>query len=436
MLTFSALDRELAQKETRVAYPPPETGLPKGPLFFNEFYCNEPRCDCRRVVILVSDDKGTQLAGLNYAFEPPVDPHEQQLAIDPTNRQSRHSEGLCGLFEFMLADPAYHERLIRHYTLFKAAVDNPRHPQHGAVRGELHDDPGFRPAFPKGERAKAPPADALYVFRLGPIDTEEGSAHLHIGVLGARVLQPASDRTTAAALRALARQVPKGTPLFCAPDLAAAGKKLGFSSVDLPEDVVGTRALLALQLAHGPLAPGATSELLPLISAAAEFWGSKVWDRQRLNVVPILRVRGANEATYEVAVMGSGGQEFGVTLYPKLGSVAAIELALKKNRPDLALGMDLIGVSLDEEPAFAATAVGALSGLGRVPITLAMRGGQAGPVVAAEVLTLAVALHALARIGDDDDELSFSLEFGDDKLDVTLTVPRPKTRKKRGATSR
>lgn len=156
MLDLGEFDLDLARRETRVVYPEPPSGLPAGPLVFREHYCDEPRCDCRRVLILVTDEKGTTLAGLNYQFEPPRpgDPEPSQLELDPLNQQSRHSEWLRNVFAWMVLDRAYHDRLVRHYTLFKAAVDDSRHPRHAAVRSAAHDDPEHRPAFPKKPAAK------------------------------------------------------------------------------------------------------------------------------------------------------------------------------------------------------------------------------------------------------------------------------------------
>lgn len=46
-------------------------------------------------------------------------------SLDPLNVQTPYSAALLGLFEELLADPAYVERLKRHYTMFKAAIVGP-----------------------------------------------------------------------------------------------------------------------------------------------------------------------------------------------------------------------------------------------------------------------------------------------------------------------
>jgi hypothetical protein len=42
--------------------------------------------------------------------------------LDPLNPQTKYSPALLRLFEAVLQDPAYVERLKRHYALFKQAI--------------------------------------------------------------------------------------------------------------------------------------------------------------------------------------------------------------------------------------------------------------------------------------------------------------------------
>ncbi len=113
----------------------------------------EPRCDCRRVLLEVVDGATReQFATINHAFEPPKPPFEDegQTFLDPINPQSPMSPALLGVFVEMIAnDPAYQARLERHYAMWKRVVDDPSHPDHSKVRSALHDDPGFKPAFPR-----------------------------------------------------------------------------------------------------------------------------------------------------------------------------------------------------------------------------------------------------------------------------------------------
>lgn len=338
MLDFAIFDPDLAGRETRLAYPDPPSGLPAGPLVFREYYCDEPRCDCRRVVVLVFDAKGTPLAGLNYQFEPPRpgDPELAQLEIDPSNRQSRYSERLRDLFLSMVSDRGYHDRLVRHYTLFKAAVDEPRHPRHAAVRSKAHDDPDHRPAFPEKPVAKEPklallsrkassPAagtSSLFVFSLGPIVTEAGSGTVYVGLLDGRLLPPPGVPDAAAALRLFRAQAPAGARLECSSELAKAGARHGFVGGPLSEPLLALRAELALVLAHPGIAPRDTSELLPLLQSAHSFWGSKVWERLPMTVPLAVTITGAVRTTYEAAVMGASTPWVALRLPPRVASAS------------------------------------------------------------------------------------------------------------------
>ncbi len=156
MRPFHLLFPEVAERECRTIRLMNHERLPSRRFIFLESYCVEPRCDCRRVMLSVVDE-GTraQVATINHAFEPPGPPHEDegQTFLDPLNPQSELSGDLLAQFQKMIEhDPGYQDRLERHYEAWKTVVDDPSHPDHRKVRSELHDDPGFRPAFP----AKAP----------------------------------------------------------------------------------------------------------------------------------------------------------------------------------------------------------------------------------------------------------------------------------------
>ena len=70
--------------------------LPGHTFLFMEFYCVDPDCDCRRVMLNVLDtESDKRVATINHAFEPPEPPFEdeEQTILDPMNPQSALSEG-------------------------------------------------------------------------------------------------------------------------------------------------------------------------------------------------------------------------------------------------------------------------------------------------------------------------------------------------------
>lgn len=155
MMPFDAVFPDIARHEERVLHTLGDPDLPSGTYRLCECYCHEPACDCRRVLLqVVRAADGRQVATINYSFEPPTPPFEDegQVFLDPLNPQSEWSETFLGMFEAMIAnDQEYLDRLVRHYEMWKQVVDDPLHPDHAKVRTKEHDDPDFRPAFPRAE---------------------------------------------------------------------------------------------------------------------------------------------------------------------------------------------------------------------------------------------------------------------------------------------
>ncbi|MBN1205374.1 MAG: SEC-C domain-containing protein [Myxococcaceae bacterium] len=155
MRPFDVLYPELARSEARALHVFNYAGVQSGTYAFRELYCDAPRCDCRRVLLQLYHVQSRQLvATINYAFEPAKPPFEDepQIMLDPLNPQGDEAFALLELFEEMIAsDRDYHDRLVRHYALWKRVVDDPSHPDHAKVRTEAHDDPSFHPAFPRQE---------------------------------------------------------------------------------------------------------------------------------------------------------------------------------------------------------------------------------------------------------------------------------------------
>jgi hypothetical protein len=103
--------------------------LPPDEYGFDELYCDERNCDCRRVMInVLARHTGRHVATINHAFEPPPKDElvPEQTFLDPLNRQSQWAPALLDLFvNVVLADENYRQRLIRHYHMFKNVVDDP-----------------------------------------------------------------------------------------------------------------------------------------------------------------------------------------------------------------------------------------------------------------------------------------------------------------------
>lgn len=141
MIPFFERFPELFKRETRViTLPQGARGLAAGKYAFVELFCNDPGCDCRRVVIQVWPDPAGEptLATINFGweresfyarkFDIKAAREIKSACLDPLNEQSEHAELLLAIFRDVVKnDPAYVQRLARHYKLFKEA-DESGHP--------------------------------------------------------------------------------------------------------------------------------------------------------------------------------------------------------------------------------------------------------------------------------------------------------------------
>ena len=138
MMAFHELFPQEAQNECRTLTPINNEHLPTRAFLLVESYCVEPNCDCRRVLLSVFDtEEHQQVATINYAFEPPQPPFDDdgQVFLDPLNPQSSMSDALLELFQQMIDhDRAYLQRLQRHYKIWKRIVNDPSHPGHNKIR--------------------------------------------------------------------------------------------------------------------------------------------------------------------------------------------------------------------------------------------------------------------------------------------------------------
>ena len=160
LVPFFAVAPELAARETRVLHLlVPRDGLPVGSYGLLEFYCPDPACDCRRVMLNVAEEKRPNhfLASISYSFD-----RDDEMAgpfLDPMNPQSKYAEDLLQLAEeTALSDPRYVARLERHYVTVKQAASDPEHPAYHKLRKVLADDAA---SFPLPRSVRRPQGKSL-----------------------------------------------------------------------------------------------------------------------------------------------------------------------------------------------------------------------------------------------------------------------------------
>ena len=136
----------------------PHKGVPAGAYGLLEFYCPDPNCDCRRVMLSVREKQRPErvLASINYGFD-----RDDEMAgpfLDPLNRQGRYAEALLDLImATALRDKRYVRRLERHYDLVKQAAADPQHPAYQDLQSVLTDDAiSFPVVQPARKSQKAP----------------------------------------------------------------------------------------------------------------------------------------------------------------------------------------------------------------------------------------------------------------------------------------
>lgn len=268
----------------------------------------------------------------------------------------------------------------------------------------------------------------LYALSLGPIPTGNGYGTIFMGMFDGKLVPSDVTNDAEAALGDIRRKVPAGTRLQCAPELALAGAKHGFAATPPDDEVLGVRAQLAFVLAHPQLQPRASGELFPMIKAAGAFWAARAWERLPGDVAIEVTVTGAVRGTFEAAVMGAAGEEYGLALYPKRGSIAKIAAAVDAGRPDVAAQVDAVSLTYEDSPGFAVRAIEAWCGLPMVPVAFGMRGGRRRPLEPADALALAVTLHAMSLMkGEPGETAAHTLSAPGVEVAVTVRVPDGKT---------
>ena len=139
---FYVAEPRLAAQETRVMnLLVPQGELPVGSYGLLEFYCPDPKCNCRRVMLNVVEEKSPDkiLAAISYGFD-----REEEDAgpfLDPLNPQTQFAEELLRLVQsVILSDPRYIARLEHHYHMVKRAASDPSHPAYKRLQEVLADD--------------------------------------------------------------------------------------------------------------------------------------------------------------------------------------------------------------------------------------------------------------------------------------------------------
>lgn len=126
MQPFQQLFPELAHDECRVIrlFDPLDgvDGIPIDGYALMEYYCNERKCNCRRVMLnVVRESSMRSVAMISFGLYPdavPVGPF-----LDPLHPQAPFAPQVLEMVEdLVLSDAQYVARLRRHYHLFRGEI--------------------------------------------------------------------------------------------------------------------------------------------------------------------------------------------------------------------------------------------------------------------------------------------------------------------------
>jgi len=140
MAPFFTRCPKLAETEFRTATVIGDPHIPPGEYGFLELYCDEPDCDCRRVLIHVitpTMETGKPLATINYGWESEEfyrkwmhslgdDDLIREMvgpSLEPLAPQCNLAPHFLELFQSMVQDPAFVDRLHKHYRLFRKEIE-------------------------------------------------------------------------------------------------------------------------------------------------------------------------------------------------------------------------------------------------------------------------------------------------------------------------
>jgi hypothetical protein len=106
--------------------------IPRGTYCFLESFCDDPKCDCRKVMINVYDIKNPSqlLATIGFGWEKANyyvkwmhgDPLGREMVgayLDSAGRQTENASKFLEMWQKMILDEEYLERIKKHYKMVK-----------------------------------------------------------------------------------------------------------------------------------------------------------------------------------------------------------------------------------------------------------------------------------------------------------------------------
>ena len=268
----------------------------------------------------------------------------------------------------------------------------------------------------------------LQIFHLGPVLVSRHRSWLVTALdASGNLLAPALEKDLARALSVFVGEH-RDVPLRCEPSLARLARGFEIDAAPLSDDARMAKGILAWGLSYdSPIADRSGVEAF--LRACAEFWATRPWEQfGSEDVFPVATEVGRSRTIGEATVLGAGGQEFGLALYDRPGSVDRMVAGIDSGRMAETLKIDSLAVTMDDEPEWVAAALSDAIGLPRVPVLMRLKGGRVGrpsPLELAQLTAVLEGFSLLAGGARPDDALSSHTEVRTEAGTVKATVSLP-----------
>ncbi|MCK9421850.1 MAG: SEC-C domain-containing protein [Bacteroidales bacterium] len=137
-LSFDTYFPEIAEKETRCIQIFNDPELIGDQFILLELFCDEPKCDCRRVMLnVISEKRRKPVALINFGWEREIfyknwfGKNDKEIihdlkgpSINILSPQTNITEKIFERVKITLEDGFYVKRLIEHYVMFREHIEN------------------------------------------------------------------------------------------------------------------------------------------------------------------------------------------------------------------------------------------------------------------------------------------------------------------------
>jgi hypothetical protein len=241
-----------------------------------------------------------------------------------------------------------------------------------------------------------------FVFKIGPVSSGQGVVNTYFvypGAEGKHSFFGVDDRDVLAEIDAAY----PGQAIECEPALASAGAAFGFGEGAFTPHRAHLLGMCTFDLAlPGQLKAIEREGLIYQFGVAcAKFWSASPWRFGFAQHTVEITFVGSIQRQAEARVLGAAGEEYGLMLYWEPSAIARVKALYDAGRVAEAAGIDTLGVTFGDEPAFAVDGMARAYGLNCLPVPLKVQGGERVIVDDVDLLLLASALQGLSALSDE-----------------------------------